>query len=554
MLPEEYHTHSYFKRIEANFWQLKHYLNFRLKNDEIIVPWNIELLEICETFEGSAVRQSCEEFYNEFYQLNLDKQITERIKVLVTSIFSDRKSSKLLRNASNKKRSSESNKASSNCREKPGKSVINNEEEEMPNIESPLKKIKTADRAENMDGCKENRMQSTSENSMISLETDDEIDYNHDIDPNIESDLLEQQIPSHPSCLGIIRIGSKIRKPEWIEQKDWNYLQTSIEYPNYKLTSNVENLVKELLETNSLMEYKQCVCKAKFKNEIDKEMEFVTDVFLWFTKNVFNPASAFHSKNKNEALLGSLMIHPMLQYLTNTTDRVIYVPGEIYLKASANQRLLRRNLKPDDDKPLGMKVDGSFHSPGEESLEIGMVELSGGYLTSDLPRYLKDHVKGYWGCRDLLNDIVRKYNRGDYKIFRRLRSWFFHIHGLEVQIWGMDLPVSKSYRMFLIGVFRLPISWEDHHELVNALRILRNLGRGLDDTLKILEELKKSHRRNSVLHSHSSILKSHIGDAKSSPKKPAGKNSRFINPLMYHDYNDSDYDDPPSPSPSGCFY
>uniref|UniRef100_U9SNZ8 Uncharacterized protein n=2 Tax=Rhizophagus irregularis TaxID=588596 RepID=U9SNZ8_RHIID len=435
-----------------------------------------------------------------------------------------------------------------------------------------------------MDGCKENRMQSTSENSMISLETDDEIDYNHDIDPNIESDLLEQQIPvqnhskypdqdslddiwllpsgnpidevirrpenlhkSHPSCLGIIRIGSKIRKSEWIEQKDWNYLQTSIEYPNYKLTSNVENLVKELLETNSLM---QCVCKAKFKNEIDKEMEFVTDVFLWFTKNVFNPASAFHSKNKNEALLGSLMIHPMLQYLTNTTDRVIYVPGEIYLKASANQRLLRCNLKPDDDKPLGMKVDGSFHSPDEESLEIGMVELSGGYLTSDLPRYLKDHVKGYWGCRDLLNDIVRKYNRGDYKIFRRLRSWFFHIHGLEVQIWGMDLPVSKSYRMFLIGAFRLPISWEDHHELVNALRILRNLRRGLDDTLKILEELKKSHRRNSVLHSHSSILKSHIGDAKSSPKKLAGKNSRFINPLMYHDYNDSDYDD----SPSGCFH
>ena len=40
-------------------------------------------------------------------------------------------------------------------------------------------------------------------------------------------------------------------KDSWIEQKDWNYLQTSIEYPNYKLTSNVENLVKELLETVS---------------------------------------------------------------------------------------------------------------------------------------------------------------------------------------------------------------------------------------------------------------------------------------------------------------
>ncbi|CAI2195927.1 5069_t:CDS:2, partial [Funneliformis geosporum] len=96
--------------------------------------------------------------------------------------------------------------------------------------------------------------------------------------------------------------------------------------------------------------------------------------------------------------------------------------------------------------------------------------------------------------------------------------------------------------------------WEDHHELANALRILRNLGRELDDTLKILEELKKSHRRNSVFHSQSLILKSHIGDAKSSPQKPTGKNLRFINPLVYHDYDDSDYEDPSSPSPSGCFY
>lgn len=65
------------------------------------------------------------------------------------------------------------------------------------------------------------------------------------------------------------------------------------------------------------------------------------------------------------------MIHPMLQYLMNTTDHVIYVPGEIYLKASANQRFLRRSLKPEDDK---LKVDSTFRSFGEK----GMVELSGG--------------------------------------------------------------------------------------------------------------------------------------------------------------------------------
>ena len=54
-----------------------------------------------------------------------------------------------------------------------------------------------------------------------------------------------------PSCLGIIRIGPKIRKPEWIEQDDWNYLNSSIEYPHCNLSSETENLFTTLLNTVS---------------------------------------------------------------------------------------------------------------------------------------------------------------------------------------------------------------------------------------------------------------------------------------------------------------
>ncbi|CAB4408522.1 unnamed protein product [Rhizophagus irregularis] len=60
-----------------------------------------------------------------------------------------------------------------------------------------------------------------------------------------------------------------------------------------------------------------------------------------------------------------------------------------------------------------------------------MVELSGGYLTFDMPRYLKDHIKGFCGCRDLLNDICLRYSLGDFKIMRHLRVWFLHCHGLD---------------------------------------------------------------------------------------------------------------------------
>nr|CAG8527328.1 837_t:CDS:2 [Entrophospora candida] len=190
------------------------------------------------------------------------------------------------------------------------------------------------------------------------------------------------------------------------------------------------------------------------------------------------------------------MAHPVLQYLVNATNsQPYYVPyvfhGEICLTASANQHFLRQDLKPTDDKPLGMKVDGLFCSSRNE---IGMVKLSGGYLTFDMPRYLKDHIKGFCGCHDLLNDIFLK---------NRL--------GLDVQVWGMDLPASKVYRMFLIGTFQFPINWDEHYKLVPALKILWNLGQF-------------------------SALENIISNVEDSPPKPIGKESQIINP-MFHDRN-----------------
>ncbi|RHZ80428.1 hypothetical protein Glove_136g136 [Diversispora epigaea] len=93
---------------------------------------------------------------------------------------------------------------------------------------------------------------------------------------------------SHPSRLEIIRI------------EDWLYLNSSVEFPNFKLSSKTEELLTLLLETDSLTEYKQAIRKAKFDNDIDAEMEFVTDVLWWFANNIFNTTSAFHGIRKNE--------------------------------------------------------------------------------------------------------------------------------------------------------------------------------------------------------------------------------------------------------------
>ncbi|CAJ0768037.1 16555_t:CDS:2 [Entrophospora sp. SA101] len=100
------------------------------------------------------------------------------------------------------------------------------------------------------------------------------------------------------------------------EVKDWDYLNLNIEYPHYDLPTEIEDLFSILLETSSLNEYKKCLHNATFDCENDIEMIFVTDVLLWFAKNILSTTLTFHSiTNKDEALLGSLMIHPVLQYL-----------------------------------------------------------------------------------------------------------------------------------------------------------------------------------------------------------------------------------------------
>ncbi|CAG8724018.1 20778_t:CDS:2, partial [Racocetra persica] len=69
---------------------------------------------------------------------------------------------------------------------------------------------------------------------------------------------------------------------------------------------------------------------------------------------------------------------------------------------------------------------------------------------------------------------------------------------------------------------------DENYELVHALKILWNLGRGLDNSFKLLEKFKKSHWRNTSLHSRSSILKDYVGNVnESSPLNPTGKRARI---------------------------
>ncbi|CAG8636568.1 11834_t:CDS:2 [Funneliformis mosseae] len=109
-IPDNKKAHSYFKNVEARYWQLKHYLGFRLKTDEIILPWNTvyddwrqtlayifkdyykivpssvsafckDLYYICDTFEapsyGKIVKMFSERTISEVLRMSNKKRLVE---------------------------------------------------------------------------------------------------------------------------------------------------------------------------------------------------------------------------------------------------------------------------------------------------------------------------------------------------------------------------------------------------------------------------------------------------------------------------------------------
>ncbi|RUP46323.1 hypothetical protein BC936DRAFT_147086 [Jimgerdemannia flammicorona] len=160
----------------------------------------------------------------------------------------------------------------------------------------------------------------------------------------------------------------------------------------------------------------------------DAQLTFYIKALDIFLNVAFGVRTALQGAAAQESTLGSLLIHPILNLLIIGIDSTPeYRPGEIYSAASARQRVFRRRPAEDEDRPLGQKVDVLLTSP---DTEVGLLEMLGGPHTHDLPRYLKDHIRGYRCMRDLLNDIAiaPEYKRGEFNIMRHIEVFFIHTH------------------------------------------------------------------------------------------------------------------------------
>ncbi|CAG8457559.1 17314_t:CDS:2 [Acaulospora morrowiae] len=119
LAPDYLDINDYFKKVDAQYWKLKHYINYRLETESIIPAWTtvyedwVDSLDMIaktnhkkvpssissfcneltnfNTFEGETILERCKEWYHNFYERYCDLQLAEKVQRIEEKIYTSQK-------------------------------------------------------------------------------------------------------------------------------------------------------------------------------------------------------------------------------------------------------------------------------------------------------------------------------------------------------------------------------------------------------------------------------------------------------------------------------
>ncbi|CAJ0745797.1 5214_t:CDS:2, partial [Entrophospora sp. SA101] len=204
-------------------------------------------------------------------------------------------------------------------------------------------------------------------------------------------------------CWGIIRCGKKIACPKWCEKSDYLEIQRS--------------------------------CKSK---------------------NLYPEHSVMQRENISESSYGLYVINQcLIELFCGEEKDVIYKPGEIILSSVESCRKRKKVVNSYEQK-----ADGAFFTCIKKSLvEIGHLEISGGYNIVDKPRSTWDHLKGAIGNVYMLGELAHCYKKASNEAFSKVQVFFLHAYEKQIELWGMSNPTNGVLLMERISKSFVPIDW-----------------------------------------------------------------------------------------------
>ncbi|KAF0370948.1 hypothetical protein F8M41_013224 [Gigaspora margarita] len=315
----------YFREVEAHEWKLKHYLNHRLEKEDVFPSWikvykdwqesleNIkknnyknvpgsicsfckDLLDV-DSFEGSSILNSCREWYIDFYDRNHDLKLSEKAQKQETTISSFQNVSNLLRKTNTLGKRENTSDAEE---ERVLKRQYNRDRYTTPPprqspdnliIESP--KFSESNQHSIFYGGLPNYEENIRIDPELVLKETNEVmipyferSFNYDSwncwtlkSGSVVTDLLEKASsvrghPLRPEVWRIIRCGFKIAKPKWLNNEEYNEIQSFTKRPS--ITSPPKYII-ELLKIKSLESLGFEIKKFK-RDKLNTGTHFLDDI------------------------------------------------------------------------------------------------------------------------------------------------------------------------------------------------------------------------------------------------------------------------------------
>ncbi|CAG8713044.1 15419_t:CDS:10, partial [Dentiscutata erythropus] len=484
---------------QARNWQLKHYLSYRLKTDENILPWDTvysdwqkslnlvikdcakivpktvsgfckDLVNVCDTFEGSVVRQSCENLYTEFYQRNVDSQIVERHRLLEATIFSEQNFAEFMQSL-NKKRIGEDIGKDSSSDEKRARSNEYNggnfpqtcDTEELDESETCSQESSTI--LNNYKIYRREVINTLSENGIV------------DLSPTSEFVLLYLEEAEYDTLIKeVFDPIDKIFPKEGVEFLT-DFFSKKLSEQQWE--DKIENLMKvDSEQTNFIIKLK----KVDNRN--------VTDI-------VNNPLK---NKEMTEEEYMNIYIHPVLKKALIRFSDIRYVPGNKAIKASAYRKTVMKQRGAAD------RADGiAYTSNSQNSYEISITEGSRPYVT-DKNKESSDFIQNARAAKDLINFAVTQEVLRKRPLPSHFRTFMVQVIEFNLRFYLMDY--RTQYCIFEIETCEISSDWNETLQFTSFYRAIITWALLVGEADKKFQESRnKKSSRLSNCHNIRKLLK-----------------------------------------------
>ncbi|CAI2193086.1 1932_t:CDS:2, partial [Funneliformis geosporum] len=434
---EETIVNEYFKKVEAQYWQLKHYLNYRLRNERVIIPW-VQIYEDC--FEGVSVLESCMRWYNKFYERNFELQFAERVRQLETDILHCNFSSQRMAGLTNERGLVEPQSSMISATDEDGASISprtcfnNNETSSWEGCEKNLnvdqdQEIKAEDENDNTICVK-----SILEDTIIASKVEKEL-----------TDLFFKNFPKtpimdlRPKSKLSLSLNPDLQKEvlhEIFDYIDNNYITNEIheylinffneDHSARGWDDAINNTIISNTDSDILMNTKKLI-----KETLPKFLK----AFSLTTLNPLRDITILEKPHLNQ------FVHPIIDSALWIFAKVNYIYGEIPLK--------------------GMKTKVRADGVGflNDVINYPIVCGEGARPGASQQKSVDDDVKNAKSMVELYNNIVISEADARRQLFTDLRTYGITAFKTEVSLTMMDF--RSTHRLFEVDNFGLPRDWAD---------------------------------------------------------------------------------------------